>query len=80
MMTEDEAKTKQCCGPPLVSLSTILAGAMVEKDIHDLLRILPEESRCHASECMAWRWHWKRGEPPLDQDSLGYCGLAGRPE
>ena len=40
---------------------------------------------CHADECMAWRWHYKRvdTEDELVFETVlsttdGYCGLAGK--
>ena len=41
-MTEDEAKTKRCCGPEGCGVSEVL----------DQVRA----RRCIASECMAWDW------------------------
>jgi hypothetical protein len=69
-MTEDEAKTKICCGPPQVAAQ--------------MMRARP--AYCAGSACMAWRWLPKCGENPnnpAEAMSLppteGYCGLAGRP-
>ena len=49
----------------------------------------PEDARCIADECMAWRWgDWQKvvfpaggydqQEEPKDVQ-MGYCGLAGKP-
>jgi len=86
-VTEDEAKTKDCCGPPVVAIMTAIVGAgKVFERSH---------VKCHGASCMAWRWNepWtsraeeghggdivirlkrKPGEP-----KLGYCGLAGSPQ
>lgn len=32
--------------------------------------------KCCSSNCMAWRWV---SEPLLENQKLGYCGLAGKP-
>jgi hypothetical protein len=62
-MTEDEAKTKICCGPPQVAAQMMRA----------MMRALP--AYCAGSACMAWRRDY--AEDSLGKD--GYCGLAGRP-
>ena len=39
-------------------------------------------NRCHASECMAWRWNGQdlRFIDGADRwIKVGYCGLAGKP-
>jgi hypothetical protein len=65
-MTEDEAKTKLCCGPLQV------ATQMVQH-----LNNIP--AKCIGSACMAWRTSgWTRAEDRT-MILLGYCGLAGRP-
>ena len=85
-MTEDEAKTKICCGPPQVAAQ--------------MMRARP--AYCAGSACMAWRWDKPirkmrnmetgvervvlGGEPYIpnveqtfeEQNSNGYCGLASR--
>lgn len=67
-MTEDEAKTKMCCGPPSVAASNYYrAGADCDAPMH-----------CIGSACMAWRWTLNRD--PSTQEIVkthGYCGLAG---
>ena len=74
-MTEDEAKTKVCCGPPHI-------GAVAKGDT---------QIRCIASACMAWRWSFSpraaksaAEEAPMAHSrspfvAKGYCGLAGSP-
>lgn len=44
------------------------------------------ETRCVASECMAWRWAHTHIDDPAggadlvpDGQTYGYCGLAGSP-
>lgn len=45
-MTEDEAKTKLCAGPPAIAAATYYrAGAAVDAPMH-----------CLGAECMAWQW------------------------
>ena len=74
-MTEDEAKTRWCCGAQAVAamMSGSKTGAL-----------------CIGSACMAWRWsrdaEWqakaeaeyrRSGRRIVPTD--GYCGLASRP-
>ena len=89
LLTEDEAKTKRCCGPEgcgytHTSATSTRAG----------------ERYCIASACIAWRWGQKRNPDwkpdhsgmmwpsphPDDRPAThirdtehGYCGLSGRP-
>ena len=86
-MTEDEAKTKWC---PFVRFTTPYAAKAVDfiatsVDEHWSNRI--DDSRCIASDCMAWRWlNNKRTEFDEHGNSFttsvdpihGYCGLAGK--
>lgn len=45
-MTEDEAKTKLCCGSPAMAAARYYAsGADVQTP-----------AKCEGSACMAWRW------------------------
>ena len=66
-MTEDEAKTKMCCGPP--GQNAMAAGLHVNAEV--------VETFCTASACMAWRWEHKT--PVAASRKFGFCGLAGRP-
>ena len=92
-MTEDQAKTKMCCGPQVVGM-TILATAPA-----GTVEMTPSAGRCIASDCMAWRGGvavsavyeekkpaeegWNRAYGPAPHwektTAVGYCGLAGRP-
>ena len=74
-MTEDEAKTKRCCGPEG-------CGDYIHKDTQ-------RERYCIASECMAWQATDNEcTNPTHDPNSTvvyvptfvpaGYCGLAQR--
>lgn len=71
-MTEDEAKTKACCGPEgcgeeMPPTDVITAGHFV--------RHSGKEGRfCIGSRCMGWRWITGH---LIDTD--GYCGYAGKP-
>lgn len=73
-MTEDEAKTKMCCGPKPIADTTIMAGG-------GTVTAIP--GNCIASGCMAWRHGVIPvkaagiGMPVLGRD--GWCGLAGTP-
>lgn len=94
-MTEDEAKTKTCCGPIPVLIGLIIASRPNDDD--------PPMANCVGSKCMAWRLGPERTEPgtiseiagamrehglgPLDATAAtnrkvrdGYCGLAGEPK
>lgn len=68
--TEKRAQAKRCCGPPG-------CGDQVHEDEID-----PNAARlCMGSRCMAWRWALRLpNDPELYSDSVGYCGLAGKPE
>jgi hypothetical protein len=72
-MTEDEAKTKICCGPPQVAAQMMRA----------MMRALP--AYCAGSACMAWVQTdneappSKEGDPEPVYKPAGRCGLAGRP-
>lgn len=68
IVTEEEAKTKRCCGGPQCGNYEPIADGW----------------RCIGSACMAWRWqmiddgdsmHLARWVP----SDKGYCGKAGRP-
>jgi hypothetical protein len=88
MMTEDEAKTKRCCGGSSCGKATFHYAS---------------DRICVGSECMAWRCNaeytelqkgevhenpsWKKDERQLPKHMSenniwvyhnGYCGLAGK--
>lgn len=68
-MTEEQAHTKWC---PMVRTGLVAGMAVnhhVSGDVH-------EETRCIASDCMMWRWEYGS---KMKQDSVGWCGLAGKP-
>lgn len=64
-MTEEEAKTKACCGPEG-------CGTPVNDGTGRLVRM------CIASACMGWRWDIPNQGEPINK-APGYCGLASRP-
>jgi len=72
-MTEEEAKTKTCCGP-----IPVLMGILVT--VHPNERSIPG-ALCVASQCMAWRVAKVGRVLPGDEYATytteGYCGLAG---
>lgn len=47
-MTEDEAKTKWCCGPAMNVMAARIASGKPQ--------VSATEGQCIASNCMAWRW------------------------
>lgn len=72
-MTEDEAKTKICCGP--------LHQPEFQK-IGEVSISTPMLRNCLGSQCMAWRWTPQTdplGRPTYVRETEGYCGLAGSP-
>lgn len=88
-MTEDEAKTKMCCGPQIVAMATLISAPT------GAVEMTRDAGRCVASACMAWRWRALPGvcekmvQDPTATASVqihtwmeagdGYCGLAGAP-
>ena len=82
-MTEDEAKTKWCCGPPAAAFGSVM-GSLI-KNPKDVVPGL----MCQGSVCMAWRWKAERvvsidGMTQQRTERLtgefsrteGFCGLA----
>jgi hypothetical protein len=69
MMTEDEAKTKWC---PMARTSSALEGCCSINRLY--VSSVTTETRCIASDCMAWRCIDREGWRRPDR---GYCGLAG---
>ena len=77
-MTEDQAKTKRCCGPEG-------CGDYIHKDTS-------QERYCIGSQCMAWRSTIDAADATTQKEYVeldllypgpetisGYCGLAGKP-
>lgn len=70
-MTEEEAKTKSCCG---AGGQEVFGG-----NLGDLY--------CIGSQCMAWRWIAGDPHGPATDGGIllprsqwpGFCGLAGKP-
>lgn len=77
-MTEEEAKTKRCCG-------SSTCGEV--RPVDDESRWSgPYPNFCIGSACMAWRWALPSAldaagnlVPKEKQVVPGYCGLAGQP-
>lgn len=72
IVTEEEAKTKVCCGGDGCG-RLVYDGGMYRRD-------------CLGSACMAWRVSSDEAaiqagfiESELDGKIVGYCGKAGRP-
>jgi hypothetical protein len=90
-MTEDEAKTKACCGAVATAWAHIAAAYTAQGHAE----LIPEAPKCVASACMAWR-HGKGARFTLDgrevhsweladaarivTERSGFCGLAGAPQ
>ena len=71
MFTESEARTKWCpFARALIGNGEAMTSANREKDGNPLI---VKESRCIASECMAWQIasHTNESRP----DGRGYCAL-----
>lgn len=72
IVTEEEAKTKICCGDEGCGQVVIVKVGLVEDNY---------ERRCIGSACMAWRWldGTIYNGHPREPEALGYCGKAGKP-
>lgn len=79
-MTEEQAKTKRCCGPEN-------CGDVGNPDATGY-----RHRWCNGSACMAWRWFQPGHDPDLGRQfpdlmqsdlnarrDVGYCGRAGKP-
>ena len=90
-MTEEEAKTKRCCGPYDAGLAVLRSETVEimrdEKTVDRLEQHITVKDRmCAGAACMAWRWNYisyvlpDTGEPSISAKIVhGHCGLAGRP-
>lgn len=81
LMTEDEARTKWC---PFTR-HAYSVGNLGVTSVNRGNFLEPNECRCIASECMAWRWHHMfayplnpddTSSPTITPDTKGFCGLA----
>jgi hypothetical protein len=78
LVTEEEARTRICCGPPaqaailsaIAGLLAVAVKAMINppKTPQDLNK-MHLATTCLGSKCMAWRW------AEFDEDK-GCCGIA----
>jgi len=74
--TESEASKKWC---PFVRYSGEDGGSYNRHAHHEKGIINnPEQCRCIASQCMAWRWYVDEEGNDLDHSFGGFCGLAGK--
>lgn len=88
-MTDDEAKTKRCCGPE--GCGTYEGGKppLYVSDARGGTFLLAGQPRfCIGAACMAWRTFQTDAITSVDLPSGiahvekrdgGYCGLAGKP-
>jgi hypothetical protein len=58
MFTEDQAKKRQCCGPPIVASMSLIAPSVAENGAA-LEDLVAKQSLCSGAQCMAWRWAQK---------------------
>jgi hypothetical protein len=83
-VTEDEAKTKACCGPFREAIP--YAGAAEHEEIArdgldpEYAAEISGRYPCIASSCMAWRWSGTASQYSRIADVPGFCGLAGPPQ
>ena len=80
-MTEADAETKLCCGPPGCGVLHL------RLDVVDSLGDPCTMRVCAGSKCMAWRWIMTPDDA-MECDDIGrtgdgtptgYCGHAGKP-
>lgn len=80
-MTEEEAKTKRCCGSDTCGVCSTTEKIEMQNGsvVHVALRM------CIGSACMAWRVTpqsteiKENGRVQTTIAPTGYCGLAGKP-
>ncbi len=82
-MTEEEAATKLCCGPPVIMAMMAVVKSDADSDE------ARAATRCSRSACMAWRWNPMPpseihvGGEAVETRNMGFsttdgrCGLAG---
>ena len=72
--TEEEAKTKRCCGPEGCG------NVRVSADLDGVYRPVANTQLCIGSACMAWRWFGVVSTMLVDVNlpppKHGYCGYA----
>ena len=73
LLTESEAKTKECRNFAPASVTTVIGNGE-----HRTTTVTDAFHKCSASACMKWRW-FHAINVASDADSKGYCGLAGKP-
>lgn len=66
-MSEDEARTRWC---PFSRVVKMQGDHPTDAEAYG-------QTRCIASNCMAWRWEAVGVLSP--NNASGYCGLAGKP-
>lgn len=71
-MTEDDAKTKGCCGAPAFAFAILAATAWSNGGEVTLAPGRTDGGFCIGSACMGWRWTGTIGD-----QRQGHCGLAG---
>jgi hypothetical protein len=79
-VTEEQAKEKWC---PFARRGIIsrhfIAGGMNRVGDDSGEHTNPEQCRCIASQCMAWRWNYPPEEAMGNRNGpIGFCGLTGQ--
>jgi hypothetical protein len=68
-MTEEDAKTKWCCGPQIIAATLVVLQGDPRR-----VELTPDAGHCIASACMAWRWrndYERRWDLPADKPPEG---------
>lgn len=70
-MTEEQAKTRRCCGPEGCGAYPPTPPNYINEDGEEIAYIPSNERFCIGSACMAWQW-----TPVVAPPDDGFCGLT----
>lgn len=86
LLTEDEARTKECRHGGMTPVAFETAIGLGQRGMPTMIGGIHfgpiQWPSCAASGCMHWRWDgplYKPGCAPPEHEARGFCGLAGRP-